>query len=787
MAHRQSILWACAIAAGTSTSYADNFTWFAGNGLWENPALWNGPIGQYPDSILDTATISGANSEATLDQNLAVGTLNVINGASVMSSGNSVFVNADATISGGSANLSVTQSISLRDFDADTLTVTGGYLFMNGGLAQFDEALILNHNGTILGAGSIEMNSTTGNLEFNNAGLIWASGTPSIGDTLLITRTDSSTSKLDWTAPQTQIVVSEATTLRNELPYSGSLGGYVSVTNFDGDTRFESTSPIVAGVSSKLLFSGPNFADIASIEAPVIDSYGRVSTSTRAQLDTPLLALRGEVVIAENASLAMNASIITFDSLEISSPGDNARLQMSSQPNSVLNIINGETSVVMGAGSRFDLDGSGDKTVNIADDSSLWLEVEAVDTSLNSIFGGTLNIDGTLHVESVGLGPSWRSTGEIALDSGTISGRRLDNDGVIRGKGYIDAYTVNGGSIIAEGGTLELRSVRLDGVHTPATGELYAETGDLVMNMQSPAALQYFTGSIHVGDGVGIREVLQTNNDLVIRQEDGVTGSMSLNGGFVILHDFTQRGLLSVQGVSQIRTTGVNSEDAIAFSSPGVNTIAGELEVDGKTWFSSGAEFTGEGLINAVSTVKSTTFQDGADLGDVLFRSAGNVQISDAASSGRATMGGFALADTATLEIDLGDLLEPFSSDQLTAHDTVTLAGELELDWNGQAPPPIGETTTIIQAGTIIGEFGSIDASSFGANRRVSVTVGENSVDVFVTCAADLTGDGQNNFFDLVEFLTLLNAMDPAADLDENGQFNFFDLSMYLDLFNLGC
>ncbi len=55
-------------------------------------------------------------------------------------------------------------------------------------------------------------------------------------------------------------------------------------------------------------------------------------------------------------------------------------------------------------------------------------------------------------------------------------------------------------------------------------------------------------------------------------------------------------------------------------------------------------------------------------------------------------------------------------------------------------------------------------------------------------CPADLTGDGNLNFFDLAAYLDLFNTQNPAADLAQPfGVFNFFDLAAYLDLYNAGC
>lgn len=54
-------------------------------------------------------------------------------------------------------------------------------------------------------------------------------------------------------------------------------------------------------------------------------------------------------------------------------------------------------------------------------------------------------------------------------------------------------------------------------------------------------------------------------------------------------------------------------------------------------------------------------------------------------------------------------------------------------------------------------------------------------------CAADLTGDGELNFFDISVFLAAFSAQDPSADINNDGVFNFFDVSGYINLFSAGC
>ncbi len=54
-------------------------------------------------------------------------------------------------------------------------------------------------------------------------------------------------------------------------------------------------------------------------------------------------------------------------------------------------------------------------------------------------------------------------------------------------------------------------------------------------------------------------------------------------------------------------------------------------------------------------------------------------------------------------------------------------------------------------------------------------------------CPADLTGEGDLNFFDVSAFLTAFNTSDPAADFTNDGIFNFFDVSAFLTVFAAGC
>lgn len=54
-------------------------------------------------------------------------------------------------------------------------------------------------------------------------------------------------------------------------------------------------------------------------------------------------------------------------------------------------------------------------------------------------------------------------------------------------------------------------------------------------------------------------------------------------------------------------------------------------------------------------------------------------------------------------------------------------------------------------------------------------------------CDVDINCDGVLNFFDVSEFISAYNAMDPRADFTGDGEFNFFDVSAYIAQYSAGC
>lgn len=54
-------------------------------------------------------------------------------------------------------------------------------------------------------------------------------------------------------------------------------------------------------------------------------------------------------------------------------------------------------------------------------------------------------------------------------------------------------------------------------------------------------------------------------------------------------------------------------------------------------------------------------------------------------------------------------------------------------------------------------------------------------------CPADLTGEGELDFFDIGAFLTYYEAEDSRADFNDDGLFDFFDIAGFLSAYSAGC
>ena len=80
---------------------------------------------------------------------------------------------------------------------------------------------------------------------------------------------------------------------------------------------------------------------------------------------------------------------------------------------------------------------------------------------------------------------------------------------------------------------------------------------------------------------------------------------------------------------------------------------------------------------------------------------------------------------------------------------------------------------------------GWIDAVSVNNRNEMGASVFLNQLGT--QCAADLTGDGVLDFFDLSRFLVCFFAGGSNADINGDGELDFFDVSAFLAAFGAGC
>jgi hypothetical protein len=783
---RKSTLALVLIAATGITASADIFTWAGGDGNWNDDSMWFGPAGQVPNTIVDSATLSGDHDEVLMTSNIAVGTLNVLNGIDVFTHDFSLFVSGDTIIDGSGTALVISASPALRDFDTESLTIrNGSLLIQNGGLIQIDEQLTIDNLSAILGVGTIEMNSVNGDLDLLS-GAIWAQNTHTDEEVLTITRTQSSNSRLNWTNTDLSLIVWDGFTMDVQIPYTGALGGSIHLSQ-GGD--FLSSELILAAASSEFkFFSGPSSNNPSMIQAPGIDSYGSFLVSGHAAFDTPILALRGTGEIYEDGVLKFDTTATIFDSIDVSAYEgiDGGHLEFSPSASS-LSIIGGLTSIDTGIGGQFDLDGFGSMTTTIAGDSSLVLDVEFIERFGSNLFDGTLNIDGLLVIQEVVANNSWTNLGEINLDNGVIGGRRLINQSTISGTGLVTADVYNDGEVIADGGTLSFDYIDLDGVDVPEDGIVRAQTGDMVYSQNVPLA-QYFSGSMYIGDGSGVREVFETNTQLWFVLDDGAVGSLEMNSGRLRADRIALHSQMTTVGLSQINASGDQEDDVVRFGTAGTSTISGTLELNGNVVVEAGAGFLGEGLIQGINTTDTVDLAHSSDLNDISLEVLGGVSIDDDdAGVGEASVANLTMASTASMKVDLAGDNNGVEHDRLIVLDDAQVDGTLELSVVDGYSVGFGEVFTILSAQSVTGAFSDIDISGLENGQSAEVIMYSDHIDVMVTCRADMFTDGVINIFDVLEFIDAYNALDPIADFTNDGVVNIFDVLAFIAAYNDGC
>lgn len=137
------------------------------------------------------------------------------------------------------------------------------------------------------------------------------------------------------------------------------------------------------------------------------------------------------------------------------------------------------------------------------------------------------------------------------------------------------------------------------------------------------------------------------------------------------------------------------------------------------------------------------------------------------------------LTDSATLEIEAAGLDD---HDILVGSGQRRLGGTLRLILIDNFAPATGDVLTIISGGSTSSTFDDLDLPP-----GWHVAYGANVVRLVYDCLADFNGDGTVNTSDVLAFLGLWAAADPAADVDGNGTVNTVDFITFLNAWTAGC
>lgn len=765
-------LVAALLGVSGTTASADVFTWSSGDGVWSDHLKWLGPAGQVPNSVLDTAVVN-SNSEVTLDMNVSLSFLALTNSATVTQNFHSVFV--DGNISMTDADLGVSDSPSLRDLDCDALTMTRSVLGMYGSTVQVD-VLASTSESAIIGVGRIELNSTTGDFVLGS-GMLWAVSGGGPGTTLLMIGTPGNTARLDWRGAGSLLIASDGRVLDIQVPTAGTMPGDITASGNASTVRFG--HPIATASTSRLRFINAIPALPALIEGTIADHSGELEASADGELRFGWFIQRGDMNVASGVELELAVDLMDFHSVQVDADGATLRPSRFGQE---LRFFNGASSIDVGGGGTFDVDGTGDQRVFVAASASLGIVAGSLDIASGDVLNGLIELEGDLSITSPGVLTSWTNAGELRLAGGSYAGRTIVNEGLIRGEGDIDASVLSNGTIESVGSTLRFLGDTVIFDWLDGTGVVRAVDGDIVWQGAADAAVNKFEGQLFVGNGVGNQEVFEMNSGFEFESNNGHTPRATLNGGRMrARHIWVREGEFTSSGDSTVTT----SPDFGGFRLfPGTSaTIDGMLSAN-RFVVDSGANFSGGGevVISGVNDVANMF--DGADLNAVSLRVAGFVRTQlDFSPLGEVSVGGLTLEPTARTMVGVSEFYG--GATRFNSAGPVTLGGELIVAQYGDTPIPSGTVYTVVTAPSVTGSFASVDDSGLTGLRRAGVAVHGASVVVTIACLADLDANGVLDINDVLTFAQAFNAQGSAGDMDGNGVFDINDVLLFGQSFNV--
>jgi hypothetical protein len=380
-----------------------------------------------------------------------------------------------------------------------------------------------------------------------------------------------------------------------------------------------------------------------------------------------------------------------------------------------------------------------------------------------------INGTGTVRMQTQGdIGDAQMYTS--GMFNGTIgSGQTVAGAGQIDGRA--DGTIVNNGVIDGDDPVHELR---LRGNHDGSGGGVYRSTGG-VLGLSSGLVMNGGTFETASGGSVS----MTTNGVAQISNMTNI-GTMDLrgDGGIVdLLGPLTNNGTININSNmnnfnAHIRfeaDTEIDGTGTIVMSTLNQNNDAQIIATSGFVGtIGAGQTVMGDGLLVNTIHMNGVLDPDGPTRA---------MNIDDLTFSG-----------TSGMIADLGGLLAgEFDRVVLNGGDTINLDGTLTVQLDDGYVPMFLDTWDIIDGGTVNGEFADHIFPPSPAGLEYKVIYESGRVFVVLTCAADLTGEGDLNFLDVSTFLGFYGAGDVRGDINGDGNFNFLDVSLFLQIFSGTC
>lgn len=411
-------------------------------------------------------------------------------------------------------------------------------------------------------------------------------------------------------------------------------------------------------------------------------------------------------------------------------------------------------------------------------------------TSTLSVLGGGFSNDGLLTVNTTGSfsdailhfaeSCSIGGAGTIDFNSTTsdlydayirmaegvvvhvAEGQSLTGSGVIEG-----SISLTNGSINAN---RDLRDLRVEAdVDMTGGGSMIGTNGGKVAARRANVNGEWLGGVEAETSSPSVNGVVMSGtNGIRPTSTLAIAGDGFTNNGTLVINTTAHfsDALLSATGVQTIEGLGVlhlNSETGDHYDASIRTAIGGELTVgEDQVIIGRGAI---DGLIHLPCGIAPG---DDANPTDYLYL----VGTIDLTSTTTVTMG---IAGSPTADYD-----------QLLGNAALQLDGTLVLELLDGFTPAFEQRFTIIDVGSLTGQFASVisPVDGLGIFRVVQTA---DKIEAVWTCQSDLNGDGNLDFFDVQFFLNAFSSEALYGDYNEDGANNFFDIQAFLNDFAAGC